>query len=274
MSNLNNHSSPYTTTTIRDKGVLRRFMQQDRALCAFALGDLNDKWWDLSTFFGTFDDNNTLQAIGLVRRGFETPALQMFGHPDAVEALLVSDVAPESVFGMVTDNLKDVFGKYYAHEETSTKRFWRMAVTATEFTAGSSRHGLEQLGRKDFDAIADLLTKDGHQVSTEEIEGGVFYGIKDKMGMLVAIAGTLVCAPSEHVGVVGHVYTDPAARGRGYATATTSAVTQELFRIGADTVALNVVQSNASAIRVYQKLGYRIHLPLTAGIVRKAVPTF
>jgi ribosomal protein S18 acetylase RimI-like enzyme len=175
---------------------------------------------------------------------------------------------------MVADDLKDIFGKYYAYEDASAKRFWRMAVTATEFTAGSSRHGLEQLGDKDFDAITDLLAKGGHRIRAEEVEGGVFYGIKDKMGQLVAVAGTLVCALAEHVGVVGHVYTDPTLRGRGYATATTSAVTQELFRIGVDTVALNVTQNNASAIRAYQKLGYRIHLPLTAGMVRKAVPTF
>lgn len=263
----------YDIAIIRDKTVLRRFMQQDRVLCAFALGDLDDKSWAKSSFYGAFDETNTLQGIGLVWHGAETPSLQLFGQPDAVEVLLASNIAPERVFGMVAGDLKDVFGKFYG-SEASPIRFWRMAVTPTEFTAGSSRYGLQRLSTDDFEAITHLLGEDGHQIKAEDIEDGVFYGIKDKTGQLVSMAGTFVSSPSEYVGVVGHVYTDSSVRGRGYATAVTSAVTQELFRMGIDIVALNVVQSNAPAIRAYQKLGYRIYSPVVAGIAQKAIPTF
>lgn len=271
---MNDYLSSYNIATVHDKVVLRRFMLQDCALFAFALGDLDDNLWELSTFYGAFDNSNILQGIGLVRRGFEIPALQLFGDRDAIEALLVSEIAPESVFGMVADDLKDVFGKFYVLENSLAHRFWRMAVTPPNFTAGSSRHGLEQLSSDDLEAINMLLATDGHHVSRENIENGVFYGIKNKMGQLVSVAGTLVCSPTEHIGVVGHVYTDASVRGRGCGTATTSAVTQALFRMEIDTVALNVTQSNTPAVRAYQKLGYRIHLPLIAGIARKAVPTF
>lgn len=271
--NLNHYISPYRIATIRDKTELRHFMNQDRALCAFALGDLEEKMWEMSTYYGAFDKDNLLRGIGLIWQGYETPSLQLFGTSDAIEALLVSDIAPERVFCLVPDQLKDTFGKFYAHE-TPPIKFWRMAVSSTTFTAGSSKIGLEQLSSSNLDEINELLQNHSPEVRRDDILDSVFYGIRDKSKRLVAVAGTYVCTPSEHVGVIGHVFTDPSVRGRGYGTATTSAVTQALFRKGIDLVALNVVQGNTPAVRAYQKLGYRIHLPIVAGMVRKAIPAY
>jgi len=55
---------------------------------------------------------------------------------------------------------------------------------------------------------------------------------------------------------VGNVFTHPRHRGRGLATITTSAVTQALLE-HCDLAALTVEVSNAPALAVYAKLGYR-----------------
>ena len=55
--------------------------------------------------------------------------------------------------------------------------------------------------------------------------------------------------------MVGNVFTHPQHRGRGYATAVTSAVTDALLRY-CDTVVLTVDPSNHPAVRAYERLGY------------------
>jgi len=65
-----------------------------------------------------------------------------------------------------------------------------------------------------------------------------------------------VDSPAERVAVVGNVFTHPRHRGRGLATITTSAVTQALLE-HCDLAALTVEVSNAPALAVYAKLGYR-----------------
>jgi len=52
------------------------------------------------------------------------------------------------------------------------------------------------------------------------------------------------------------VYTDPNQRNRGYATLATSAITEEALK-NAEAAALFARSDNYSAVRVYEKIGYR-----------------
>src|SRR5581483_22227 len=90
------------------------------------------------------------------------------------------------------------------------------------------------------------------------IRDGVYYGIRVN-GRLVAAAGTHVVSPDARLAVVGNVLTHVDFRGRGYATATTGAVTAELLRF-CDQVVLNVRADNPPALQAYRKLGYREHV--------------
>jgi predicted GNAT family acetyltransferase len=78
-------------------------------------------------------------------------------------------------------------------------------------------------------------------------------------GELVAVAGTHLISPTYGVAAVGNVFTHPAHRRRGYATACTSAVVEELLAKGIGTIVLNVDERNVQAMRIYQKLGFREH---------------
>lgn len=97
------------------------------------------------------------------------------------------------------------------------------------------------------------------------IEDGVFFGIREGEE-LVAVAGTHLVAPAEGVGAVGNIYTRRDRRGRGLAARATTAVANELLRRNVRTVALNVSKKNATAIRLYERLGFEKYCLFLEGL--------
>jgi predicted GNAT family acetyltransferase len=102
------------------------------------------------------------------------------------------------------------------------------------------------------------------------LEQGVWYGIHEGDD-LIAVAGTHLVVPSEGIGAVGSVYTRGDRRGRGLGRAVTSAVTDELLRIGLRTIVLNVRRENHVAIRLYEQLGYERYCECVGGFARGCV---
>jgi ribosomal protein S18 acetylase RimI-like enzyme len=96
------------------------------------------------------------------------------------------------------------------------------------------------------------------------LEHGIYYGAY-VAGTLVAVAGTHAITRRHRIAAIGNVFTHPAHRGRGLATATTSAVAQALAQDGAREVALNVAEDNPAAIAVYGRLGFAVHMPYWEG---------
>src|SRR5205823_5023358 len=91
-----------------------------------------------------------------------------------------------------------------------------------------------------------------------QLEHGVFYGVREG-GRLVAAGGTSGLALCSGVAIVTSVYTQPEARRRSLGTAVTSAITAALFSLGCRDTCLDVETTNAEAIRVYERLGFRLH---------------
>ncbi len=87
----------------------------------------------------------------------------------------------------------------------------------------------------------------------DRAEEGLTYGIR-REGRLVAAAGTHFV--SRRCSLLGGVYTAPRFRRQGCAAAVTSSVTEDALR-RSDRVGLMVVSTNAAAIGLYEKLGYR-----------------
>ena len=70
----------------------------------------------------------------------------------------------------------------------------------------------------------------GSWLPPQAVAEGVYYGIRVN-GRLVAAAGTHVIGRRAGIAVVGNVLTQPEYRGRGYAQATTAAVTAHAARV-------------------------------------------
>ena len=120
-------------------------------------------------------------------------------------------------------------------------------------------HGVERLVATDAGELNRLYRLGfGSWLPPQAIADGVYYGIRVN-GRLVAAAGTHVIGRRARIAVVGNVLTQPEFRGRGYAQATTSAVTAQLLEF-CDHVVLNVRSDNPPALNAYRRLGYLEHV--------------
>jgi predicted GNAT family acetyltransferase len=138
----------------------------------------------------------------------------------------------------------------------------------------ASVDGVVRLGPEDADAVERLFA-DGdaaderpHFYHPVMLAEGVYCGVREGDD-LVSAAGTHLVIPTEGVGAVGNVYTRRDRRGQGLAGRVTSAVTAELIRRGLRTIALNVVQSNAPAVHIYEKLGYVRYCAFCEGLAER-----
>jgi len=109
-----------------------------------------------------------------------------------------------------------------------------------------------RLGPADVPAMTELVQlTDPGPFGPRTLEFGDFYGIRDN-GHLVAMAGERI-HPGPYA-EVSAVCTHPDYRGRGYAAALVSAVTQGMIDRG-DLPMLHV-RSDNPAVRVYEHVGY------------------
>ena len=145
----------------------------------------------------------------------------------------------------------------------------RMATSAETFTPTGAP--AIHLAAEHIPEINSLYSLEGGPAyyRPSHLEEGVYFGIFED-GRLVSIAGTHVVSREEGVAVVGNVFTHPRCRGRGYATAATSAVTPARLLERCPLVVLTVEEGNEPALQVYQKLGYTHHCSLhESPLIRK-----
>jgi ribosomal protein S18 acetylase RimI-like enzyme len=123
---------------------------------------------------------------------------------------------------------------------------------------------IESLGEADVAEMLELtaLTDPG-PFRKRTIELGGFLGIR-KDGRLAAMAGQRLALPG--FTEVSAVCTHPDFRGRGYARALVTVVARKIRERG-ETPMLHAFSSNASAIRVYEALGFALRRRLDIVVV-------
>ena len=104
-----------------------------------------------------------------------------------------------------------------------------------------------------FEAEAERSGRDIEIVSTRLRGAASGYFIWEN-GPVVCVAG--YANPTPHGVVIGPVYTPPEHRGRGYASALTAALVQELLDHGRSFACLFTVLDNPIPNHVYRKIGF------------------
>ncbi len=248
----------YNAVRLTDRDVIRAYLNQDRKLTTYALGDLDDAFWPDSEFFGAFRDGRIV-ALLLIFRGLDPCVLAAFGEPDGVRAIFAAFPPPVEVYYLFPLDMDGILSEYYRRYEI--KREWRMVLDHVLF-APPSPDGIVRIQPEQADLLSGLYRHaagPGEQIvafSPWQIAHGCFYGVWQD-GELVATAGTHVWSQAEGVAAIGNVFTRPEYRGRGYASQCTAAVAAEALSAGLDTIILNVREDNDPAIHVYEKLGFR-----------------
>ncbi|MCC6032908.1 MAG: GNAT family N-acetyltransferase [Desulfurococcaceae archaeon] len=143
-------------------------------------------------------------------------------------------------------------------KEVEVKRFHDMICTEEVFKPSANEHITVRLNPSYAEIFAEFVRRRGEEITLEEarekLTKRAYYGVL--VGDKLASAGA-VCAKLPEMGLICDVYTGEEFRGRGYATAVTSAATRKVVSSGA-TAFLCVEEGNELAIRIYKKLGYSI----------------
>jgi ribosomal protein S18 acetylase RimI-like enzyme len=251
-----------------DIPAIRTLLEADRAWAAYPLGDLAPGFIERCSWFRPQGDSG---ALALLYRAFEPPVLFTQGHPEPLSTILDEFCTEPAVYLHVRPEILPILATRYRIVEL--RPMWRMVLSPSVRLAAPAGE-VVRLSSSERSAVEQLYADGGacgespDFFSPSMLDEGVFYGFWEN-GQLVAAAGTHLVVPSEDIAAVGNVYTRRDRRGRGLAASVTTAVAGELLRMRIRTVVLNVNQSNAPAIRVYERLGFTRHCSYYEGLAEQ-----
>lgn len=235
-----------------DLACIRTLLDRDRDWSVYALGDLDPRRqhhceWHVRG-----------SSIALIYREFDTPILFVAGGGEIVEALPAMDACLLQVPDVLLAALAPRFEVEWA------RPVFRMALDPDAPGSAAPAGPVDPLGPSDVPDLLELYA-DGDATGEapdffipSQVDDGTFVGIRED-GHLVAAGGTHLYSATESVGAIGNVYTRRSHRGRGLAAVVVRAIVDQLRARGTRTIALNVRTGNTTAIRLYERLGFRIH---------------
>jgi ribosomal protein S18 acetylase RimI-like enzyme len=241
--------------TTTDRELIRSFLDRDRIFAAYALADLEDRDTGRAKW-GIARAGDEVIALVLEYGGPAPQPLFITGRDDGVGAILRDVIRPSIAYvACLPANQAAVEHRYRLEPGPQMVRMW---LDRTTFRPAFDP-GVERLVPTDAGELNRLYRLGfGSWLPPQAIADGVYYGIRVN-GRLVAAAGTHVIGRRASIAVVGNVLTQPEFRGRGYAQATTAAVTARLLEF-CDHVVLNVRSDNPPALNAYRRLGYAEHV--------------
>ena len=251
-----------------DRVLLREYLERDRLFAAYAICDLGDREFP-RTRWGIAMAGDEPIAVGMEYSGITPQPMVVIGEPAGIAAILRDIVRPRAAYvAAKAESLPAVAQHYRVEPGPEMVRMWVDRGTFQPMTSRVDR--LLPVDVSDLNRLYQLGF--AAWLPPSAIAEGVYYGIRVN-GRLVAAAGTHVISREAGLAVVGNVLTHADHRGRGYAKATTSAVTAELLRY-CDQVALNVRADNPPAIAAYRRLGYQEYCRFEERLVRRTSPAW
>jgi ribosomal protein S18 acetylase RimI-like enzyme len=210
---------------------------------------------DCTTMYAAFK-NGSLKGYILIYTALEFTSVILECESDVAEELI--EYAPKNSFVMhVSPNLLPIIKRKFPHAKHYVEDW--MLVESDDAAFFRSKLVRRLRAEADASKLATLLSSRKDRTTgtvkkyVELISKQPIYGVFLN-GELVSYAGSFIQLPQ--VWMIGGVYTHPKHRSKGYATLATSAVTEEALK-NAEAAALFVRSDNYSAIKVYEKIGYK-----------------
>ena len=239
--------------------------REDPVLNAFIIYDWVELRHRCQFYLALREPSGDLEALCVIYPGERFDTLIPRGSQEGVRALLTNIEIPEkAVFPVLRAEeasiVLEVLGPragpiYDALLMTCSLRDFRPRVAHDVVRLGPEH---AELFRRFF---AEERGERGYRPTLEQArerlgdeKRPVFAVIKG--GRIVSLA--LIFLRTQDVAFVGGVYTVPEFRNMGLATSTTSRATEEALKLSR-LAALIVRADNAPAIRVYEKIGYKLH---------------
>ena len=268
-----------------DPEVVRRLLATDPIWTAYALADLQPDFapyctWSIGEVaHGEVAHRDIAQSevvqsrdatVALIFTGLEIPTLFLSGPAGGVAAAVAQHPAlPAQIYITVREEHFPLVDQLWDFSR-DTRGMWRLALPQTTTLSTKSVAGLVRLTVDDSDRLRALYRHGGpftpDAFSPYQVENGVFWGIQNQAGELLAAGGTHIVDWRHGIGAIGNMYTRPDCRGRGYAGAVLASIVNTLRAGQVETIVLNVDQRNEQARRLYEKEGFVLHCPYLEGI--------
>ena len=206
-------------------------------------------------------DNPAWHSLALQPQFAETTARARRYHPDVDPIAALPDEADADAWADLRPLIRDGEAVHMLRSSPEVPTDW----TARHRGTVVQMVGVEPPPSPDGISFVELGAADGPEMltlasatepgpfATRTHELGQFIGIRVD-GRLVAMAGERFVLPG--MTEVSAVCTDPAFRGKGWAAALTAEVAARI-RARGETPFLHVVESNTTARRVYERIGFR-----------------
>jgi ribosomal protein S18 acetylase RimI-like enzyme len=245
----------------RDEAV--EFLMRDRPWSAYALGYL-DPAAGVPTSVLAAGAGGEPESVLVQAQLPQLLSIFANGRPEGIGAAIEALPAPPSsgVFSI----RGEAVSAFERHLNVSTAhQMRRLVVRPGGLRPGRSASPV-RLGLDDLEPVKRLygMWTDAHQLPGQ-LSTGVYFGVYSG-GELVAVAGTHCVSREFGVGAIGNVLTHNNYRHRGLASTTTTAVAEELFRLGCEEIVLNVRHGNEVAYRTYLGLGFLDHCTFIEGV--------
>lgn len=244
--------------SIHSKAEIEAFLRHNTWLHLYAIGDLDDFFWQHTTWYG-FKDSHALTQLVLLYTGSTLPVLLgMSDNPTNSMQALLQDIIPflpRRFYAHLNENGATVFAHDYNIQSHGVH--YKMALVNPVRLAAADVSMVMPLAVSDAQEVEAFYhaSYPGNWFNPRMLETGYYYGIR-RDEELVSIAGVHVYSPHYKIAALGNVVTHPHFRGHGLGTAVCAKLCQALLQ-RVDHVGLNVKADNASAIAVYERLGFR-----------------
>jgi ribosomal protein S18 acetylase RimI-like enzyme len=263
-----------TATRTTDLARVRAVLQQDPITTAYMLGDLDPVYSHYCAWWVAARDGTDV-AIVLVYTGFSAPVVLTFGETAGIAAIFEHDldaIPQRALVHLLPEHLA-VVAQYFHLERL--RPMLRMGLRSAHFRPhmGPIPPGYSaptRLSHRDTGDIMGLFQYyPDHFFEPHQLTAGHYYGLRAESddARLLAVAGIHVVSKSDRVAAIGNIVTHPDHRGRGLSTLCTSMLVMALIDEGVELLALNVERKNSSAVRVYEKLGFREHVTYLEGFL-------
>jgi GNAT superfamily N-acetyltransferase len=241
---------------VHDRHAIAAVLRRDARAHVYELGDLDDFDWPHTYWFGWEDDDVLAEVVLLYTQPAVPVLLAVGAASEAMTSLLEAALGalPARLYVHASAPLLEILARRYA--VAGAAPHLKLAL-GDGGLVGKHAVSVDVLGPADLEAITALYGEayprtwfDARMLAT-----GRYVGIRQQ-GRLACVAGVHVYSPTWGVAALGNVATLPALRGRGLARGACAALCRLLLADGIETIALNVRDDNAAAIRAYTRLGF------------------
>lgn len=248
-------------TRLYDKEEIFAYLNKNRYLQIYSIGDLDDFFWDYTVWYG-LRDSSRLIAVILLYNGLSIPTLVLLSDEiDPLRELLsvITGLLPRRLYAHLSPGLEDLIHANFNGQ--SHGKHYKMGLMNPSLAKAADCAGAALLSPKDGEELLRFYKRayPGSWFDARMLETGLIYGIREN-GQLLSVAGVHVYSEKYSVAALGNIATLPEQRGRGLGKIVTARLCQKLLE-SVETIGLNVKSDNEPAIRLYKNLGFEVTNP-------------